>query len=80
MQRLLLIFTMKFTWQNGRSEGRNKLDGAIQTPKRELSRLNPESGEYEIIAEKITEVNQMVEEVYWVRLYALYQICLSITR
>ncbi|MEZ4950780.1 MAG: AAA family ATPase [Saprospiraceae bacterium] len=42
---------------------RNKLDGAIQTPKRELSRLNPESREYEIIAEKITEVNQMVEEV-----------------
>jgi exonuclease SbcC len=42
---------------------RNKLDGAIQTPKRELSRWNPETNVYEIIAEKITEVNQMVEEI-----------------
>ncbi len=42
---------------------RKKVDGKIQGPKRELSRWNRRKKEFEIIAEKISEVNNKVEEV-----------------
>lgn len=42
---------------------RKKVDGKIQGPKRELSRWNRRKNEFEIIAEKISEVNHKVEEV-----------------
>ncbi|MCB0663818.1 MAG: AAA family ATPase, partial [Saprospiraceae bacterium] len=48
-------------WSVRRAHG--KIEGAIQTPKRELSRWNEGKEAFEIIAEKITEVNQMVEQV-----------------
>ena len=42
---------------------RKKIDGKIQGPKRELSRWNRRKKEFEIIAEKISDVNKKVEEV-----------------
>jgi exonuclease SbcC len=48
-------------WSVRRARG--KVDGTIQTPKRELSRWNPQKEEFEILAEKITDVNQQVENV-----------------
>ena len=48
-------------WTIHRSRG--KADGKIQPPKRELSKWNDSKKEFEIIAEKISEVNQKVEEV-----------------
>lgn len=48
-------------WSVRRARG--KVDGTIQTPKRELSKWNPEKEEFEILAEKILEVNQLVESI-----------------
>lgn len=48
-------------WSIWRSRG--KVDGKIQGPRRELSKWNDRKSEYEIIAEKISEVNSKVEEV-----------------
>jgi len=42
---------------------RGQMDGNFQGPKREVSRRNPESGEFEIIAEKIREAEQAVEDI-----------------
>ena len=40
-----------------------KTDGNFQTPKRELAKWNPKSESFEIIAEKVKEVEQSVEEI-----------------
>lgn len=47
-------------WTIHRSRG--KVDGKIQPPKRELSKWDKRKKEYEIIAEKISDVNQKVEQ------------------
>lgn len=41
----------------------NKTDGNFQQPKRELAKWNPKKGEFEIIAEKIKEVDLAVEAI-----------------
>lgn len=53
------IYRAKWTiWRS-----RNKIDGKIQPPKRELSRYNPETEDFEILAEKIREMDQLLEEI-----------------
>ncbi len=47
------------TWNIWRSRG--KVDGSIQGPKRELALWNPDKEVFEIIAEKIREVDEQVE-------------------
>ncbi len=42
---------------------RKKVDGKIQGPSRELSKWNKSTKKFEIIAEKIKEVNEKIEEV-----------------
>ncbi len=46
-------------WSLWRSHG--KLDGRVQEPKRELSKWNAAVSEFEIIAEKVREVDEQVE-------------------
>lgn len=53
--------TYRAKWSLWRS--RKKLDGAFQTPSRELSRWDPEAEAFEVLASKIREVDQLVEEV-----------------
>jgi exonuclease SbcC len=48
-------------WSTYRS--RKKLDGNIQAPRRELARWDEKKGDFVIIAEKIREVDEEVEEV-----------------
>ena len=53
------IYRAKWTiWRS-----RNKIDGNIQPPKRELSRYNSETDSFEILAEKIREVDQQLEDI-----------------
>jgi len=53
------VYRAKWTiWRS-----RNNIDGKIQPPKRELSRYNPEIEDFEIVAEKIREVDQALEEI-----------------
>lgn len=47
-------------WTDWRARGER--DGKLQGPKREFSRWNEEKGDFEIIAEKIREVDQTVVE------------------
>lgn len=47
-------------WSLWRSRG--NLDGRVQEPKRELSKWNPSLGTFEIIAEKVREVDEKIEE------------------
>jgi exonuclease SbcC len=42
---------------------RGQMDGNFQGPKREVSRQDPQSGEFEIIAEKIREAEQAIEDI-----------------
>lgn len=42
---------------------RKQLDGKIQPPEREVSKWNPQKMEYEIIAQKIREADEVIEEV-----------------
>lgn len=42
---------------------RKQLDGKIQPPEREVSKWNPQKQEYEIIAQKIREADEVIEEV-----------------
>ena len=42
---------------------RGQMDGNFQGPKREVSRQDPESGAFEIIAEKIREADQAIEDI-----------------
>ncbi len=42
---------------------RNKQDGQIQGPNRTLSRWNPQTEEYKIIAEKIKDINTKVDQI-----------------
>ncbi len=53
------IFQAK--WSLWRSRG--KIEGKVQEPKRELGRWNPHLNEFEIIAEKVREVDEKVEQV-----------------
>ncbi|MDV7403165.1 hypothetical protein RZS08_67695, partial [Arthrospira platensis SPKY1] len=48
-------------WSLRRAHG--KLDGKLQTPRRQLSEYDPGIEEYRIIAEKVKEVDDAVAEV-----------------
>ena len=48
-------------WMLWRSH--RKLEGALQQPKRELAKQNPDTGKFEIIAERIKEVDQEMESI-----------------
>jgi len=48
-------------WSLWRAHG--QMDGNFRGPKREVSRRDPASGEFEIIAEKIREADQAIEDI-----------------
>ncbi len=53
--------TYRSKWTLWRARG--QMDGNFQGPKREVSRRDPETGEFEIIAEKIREAEQAIEDI-----------------